>query len=143
MLDPEDLDDDALLAELGIEDGKPAITQLKHVRLSAEKKAAEEIARREVCKDFASFKPLFDQVQSNIQAGLRETRVFERATKIAAGQFFKLAGVKASVAKVEEEFLTAEGRPNRRIRVIMATSCIAYARTFAHLSARTSVALSD
>ena len=86
--------------------------------MSAEKKAAEEIARREVCKDFASFKPLFDQVQSDIQAGLRETRVFERDTEIAAGQFFILGGVKAFVAKVEEEFLTPEGRTNRRMRVI-------------------------
>lgn len=118
VLDSEDLDDDALLAELGIEVEKPAITELKHVRSSAEKKAAEEIARREVCKDFASFKPLFDQVQSDIQAGLRETRVFERDTEIAAGQFFILGGVKAFVAKVEEEFLTPEGRPNRRMRVI-------------------------
>ena len=118
VLDSEDLDDDALLAELGIDVEKPAITELKHVRSSAEKKAAEEIARREVCKDFASFKPLFDQVQSDIQAGLRETRVFERDTEIAAGQFFILGGVKAFVAKVEEEFLTPQGRPNRRMRVI-------------------------
>ena len=49
------LDEDALLAELGIGD-EPAnqsdITVLRHVRSSVEKRAAEEIADRMPCADF-------------------------------------------------------------------------------------------
>ena len=118
LADAEELDDDALLAELGIEVEAPPITELKHVRSTAEKKAAEEIAHREKCEDFEAFQPLFEQVQKELATGLRETRPFERDTEIAAGQFFIVGGVKAFIASLEEEFVTPEGRPNRRMRVI-------------------------
>ena len=118
LADAEELDDDALLAELGIEVEALPITELKHVRSTAEKKAAEEIAHREKCEDFETFKPLFEQVQKELATGLRETRPFERDTEIAAGQFFIVGGVKAFIASLEEEFVTPEGRPNRRMRVI-------------------------
>ena len=62
VVDTEELDDDALLAELGIELDAPPITELKHVRSTAEKKAAEEVASRDRCEDFETFKPLFEQV---------------------------------------------------------------------------------
>ncbi|VVT33814.1 hypothetical protein RV420_50001 [Roseovarius sp. EC-SD190] len=44
--DSDDLDDDALLAELGVEVAKSPLTELKHVRSTAEKKAADEVARQ-------------------------------------------------------------------------------------------------
>lgn len=114
----EGMDDDALLAALGVEEEAGGITDLRHVRSSAEKAAAAEIAAREPSKDFAAFKPLFDQVQQDLRNGIRQTRTFERDTEIAVGQFFILGGVKAYIADVEEEFQTPEGRPNRRMRVI-------------------------
>ena len=52
------------------------ITELRHVRSSAEERAAEEIANREQCEDFDRFKPLFEQVQRDLDAGARETRPF-------------------------------------------------------------------
>ena len=43
--DPAELDDDALLAELGVELDAPQLTELKHVRSTAEKRAAaDEVA---------------------------------------------------------------------------------------------------
>src|SRR6056297_1516696 len=60
------LDDDALLAELGIELDAPPITELRHVRSTAEKKAAEEVASRDICVDFETFKPLFEQIQKEL-----------------------------------------------------------------------------
>ncbi len=58
---PEPPDDDALLAELGVEaDDTEGLSLLKHVKPRAEvHAAAEEIANRTVCKDFEQFKPLF------------------------------------------------------------------------------------
>ena len=64
--DLDDLDDDALLAELGVDSELSEITDLRHVRSNAEKRAAEEIANRERCEDFATFKPLFEQVQRDL-----------------------------------------------------------------------------
>ena len=58
--DGEELDDDALLAALGVEAERPDITELRHVRSSVEKQAAEEVANRTRCEDFAKFKPLFE-----------------------------------------------------------------------------------
>ena len=61
----DELDEDALLAELGvaINDVSAAadddITVLRHVRSSAEKRAAEEIASRAACADFERFERTF------------------------------------------------------------------------------------
>ena len=56
----EDIDDKALLAELGMDTStENDVTQLTHVRSRQEIKAAEEIAQRTPCKDFKQFKPVF------------------------------------------------------------------------------------
>lgn len=115
---PDEIDDDELLAELGGGEGADDITQLRHVRATAEKRAAEEIANREKCEDFDKFKPLFDQVQKDLNAGMREARPFRRDAEILPGQFFILGGQKAYVHELGSEFETPEGRINRRMRVI-------------------------
>jgi hypothetical protein len=116
---PDDLDDDELLAQLGVEVGEPAdITELRHVRPAAEKRMAEEIANRQKCEEFDRFKPLFEQVQSDIRAGLRETRRFERKSEIAPGRFYILGGQKAFVATMEEPFTNEHGNIDARLRVI-------------------------
>lgn len=114
----EKLDDDALLAELGIELKAPPITELKHVRSTAEKKAAEEIASRDKCEDFDTFKPLFEQVQKELNSGLRETRKFELKAEIEPGRFFIVGGQKAYVAEMGDLILTDQGRTDARLRVI-------------------------
>lgn len=111
-----ELDDDALLAELGVELG--GITELKHVRSSSEKKAAEDIAGREKCDDFDKFKPLFEQVQKELNSGLREARKFELKAEIEPGRFFIVGGQKAYVAEKGEVTITDQGRTDARLRVI-------------------------
>lgn len=115
----EDGDDAALLAELGVSDAGPsAITELRHVRSAEEKRAAEEIANRRKCEDFERFKPLFDQVQKELDAGLRQTRPFELKAEIRPGAWFIVGGQKAYVAAAGEEFTTPHGRRDARLRVI-------------------------
>ena len=116
--DTDDLDDDALLAELGIEVDAPPITELKHVRSTAEKKAAEDIANRDRCEDFDTFKPIFEQVQNELNNGLRETRPFEMKAEIEKGRFFIVSGQKAYVAEKGETTITDQGRTDARLRVI-------------------------
>jgi hypothetical protein len=115
----DQLDDDELLAQLGVDAVAPAdITELHHVRSAAEKRAAEEIANRQKCENFDSFKPLFEQVQKELSAGLRQTTRFERKLEIAPGRFYILGGQKAYVAAMEEPFTNEHGYIDARLRVI-------------------------
>ncbi|WP_417675157.1 GIY-YIG nuclease family protein [Roseibium sp.] len=119
----EEMDDDALLAELGVEAETSDITTLKYVRSSAEKRAAEEIANRERCEDFDRFKPLFEEVQDELKNGVRTTRPFVRdagflKAEIKAGQFFILAGQTAYVAEVGEPIKAPNGEIDARLRVV-------------------------
>lgn len=110
------IDDDELLAEL--EAGASDITELRHVRASEEKRAAEEIANRQRCEDFDRFKPLFELVQRQLESGEREARPFELKAEIRPGTFFIVGGQKAYVAEMGEVFTNAQGRTDARLRVI-------------------------
>lgn len=114
----ETMDDDELLAELEGADGGTDITELRHVRTAADKRAAEEIANREKCEDFDRFKPLFEQVQRELVSGMRETRPFRDDARIERGHWFILGGQKAYIAEEGEEFVADYGRKDRRLRVI-------------------------
>lgn len=115
---PDELDDDALLAELGVESAPADLAELKHVRSAAEKRAAEEIANRKKCEDFERFKPLFVQVKKDLDMGVRETRPFQRMAEIAKGEFFIVGGQIAYVAERGEEFISEYDRRDSRLRVI-------------------------
>jgi T5orf172 domain len=121
---PDALDDDALLAELGVEPGgDDDITQLRHVQTREERQAAEEIASRERCIDFAKFQPLFADVQHELDSGVRSTRPFVRdagflKSDIVQGQFFILGGQLAYVAEVGEAFKAPNGETDARLRVV-------------------------
>jgi hypothetical protein len=114
----ETMDDDELLAELEGAAGAADITELRHVRTAADKRAAEEIANREKCEDFDNFKTLFLQVQQDIDVGMRQTRPFELKAEIRPGSWFVVGGQKAYVAEMGEMFSNAQGRTDARLRVI-------------------------
>ena len=114
----EDMDTDALLAELEGALGTSDISDLRHVRSAEEKRAAEEIANRERCEDFDKFKPLFEQVQQELESGARKSREFELKAEIRPGAWFIVGGQKAYVADMEEIFTNAQGRTDARLRVI-------------------------
>ena len=121
---PDEMDDDALLAELGIESiGQDDITQLRHVQTREERRAAEEIASRAKCEDFETFRPLFEQVNRDIQAGIRATRQIRKdagflKADIEAGQFFIVGGQVAYIARVGEKIRAPNGEFDARLRVI-------------------------
>ena len=119
----EVMGDDELLAELEGAAGASDITELRHVRTSAEKRAAEEIANRERCEDFDRFKPLFTAVQNDLDSGMRITQPIRKdagflKTDIRAGEFFILGGQVAYVAEVGEPFKAPNGESDARLRVI-------------------------
>ncbi|MEW5424375.1 GIY-YIG nuclease family protein [Amorphus sp. 3PC139-8] len=120
----EDLDDDELLAQLGVDEAAPGgITELRHVRSAADKRAAEEIANRERCKDFDRFKPLFEAVQKDLEIGARITQPIRKdagflKTSITTGEFFILGGQTVYVAEVGDVFKAPNGESDARLRVI-------------------------
>ncbi|RYZ63321.1 MAG: GIY-YIG nuclease family protein, partial [Proteobacteria bacterium] len=95
----EMMNDDDLLAELEGIAGVTDITELRHVRASADKRAAEEIANRIICEDFKEFKPLFKKVKEEMASGMRETRLFQTMAEIKRNQFFIVGGQIAYVAE--------------------------------------------
>lgn len=122
-LSADDIDIDDLAAELEGAAGGASITQLRHVRTSADKRVADEIADRDKCEDFDRFEPLFAEVQRDLKAHIRTTRPFVRDTglqkaDITEGQFFILGGQIAYVADVGETFPAPNGETDARLRVI-------------------------
>lgn len=115
----EDLDDEALLASLGVSTASEGdITQLTHVRSQKEIKAAEEVAQRTPCGDFDSFKPTFESVQNDLDIGARQTLKYQDNAAINQGDLFILDGHKVLVADVGDTFVGEHGRPDCRLRVI-------------------------
>lgn len=117
------LDDDALLEQLGVSPDKGGLTTLKHVRSSAEIKAAEEIAKRQKCEDFDKFKPLFQGVQNDLDSAHRETIRFRKdagftKTDIRRGQFIIIGGQTAYIADFGEPIKAPNGEDDARLRVI-------------------------
>jgi hypothetical protein len=116
---PEEVDDDLLLAELGISaPSEDDITQLRHVQTREDRQAAEEIANRDRCPDFEKFEPLFDGVQRDLAAKTRESRRFGNDATIALGEFFILGGQIAYVAELGETIRAPNGEFDARLRVI-------------------------
>ncbi|WP_282778710.1 GIY-YIG nuclease family protein [Phaeodactylibacter xiamenensis] len=121
---PDDIDDDTLLQELGVEvKDDAASTRLKHVRSSADKRAVEEMANRTRCEDFDQFKPLFERVQQELDSGIRETIQFRKdsgftKTDLKKAQFVIVGGQMAYIAEVGESFKAPNGEEDARLRVI-------------------------
>ena len=112
------IDDDELLAELKGVGVKPELSDLRHVRSTAEIKAAEEVANREKCKDFEGFKPLFQKAKNELASGERQSRPFGKEVSIEIGNFFILNGQFVLVAEVGEEIKAPNGASDARMRVI-------------------------
>lgn len=119
-VNPDELDEDALLAELGVDApaGEDDITRLRHVASFAERKAAEEIANRTRCEDFENFQPLFEGVEADLKEGRRKTLRFGRDASVLQGNFFILGGQMVYVAEVGEPIRAPNGEADARMRVI-------------------------
>lgn len=115
----ESIPDEDLLSALGIDTtSENDITLLTHVRSRQEIKAAEEIAQRTVCEDFEIFKPLFEQVQSELNSGLQQTVKYQDNAAVNTGDMFILEGQKVLVVNMGDRFINDYGRPDQRLRIV-------------------------
>ncbi len=115
----EDLDDEALLGELGFNTKTDNdLTSLKHVKPRSEIKPADEVGTRTPCKDFHIFKPLFEKIQADIESGIRKIIPFVKDGTIEKENLFILGGQKVYVADIGEMFIGTDGRKEYRLRII-------------------------
>jgi Meiotically up-regulated gene 113 len=106
----EILDDDDLLST-----PQDDIFELVHVRPPTAR--PDEVAERQVCKDFATFKTLFEQCVRELSEGKRKAITFANEQEIEAGEFFILNGIMVYVAEVGETHIR-NGKKNARLRLI-------------------------
>lgn len=111
--------DEELLSNLGMNAApQDDLTRLLHVRSREEIKAAEEIAQRRPCQDFAEFQLIFEKVQSELDAGKRQTLKYGDDAEVRKGDLFILEGQKILVAEVGETFINNYERADKRLRVV-------------------------
>jgi hypothetical protein len=109
---------------------------LRHVAPRAERRAAEEIANREKCEDFETFKPQIERVQADLAKGAREAKAVDQTEvtleEVRPGNFFIVAGQMALIADTSDAFVTEYERKDRRVRVIYdnGTEATMLARSF-------------
>jgi hypothetical protein len=113
--------DEELLSALdGEAEEQEDLTRLVHVRSREEIRAAEEIARRNLCADFAQFKPIFKKAQSDLDTGRQRTLKYKDDAEVRKGDLFILDGQMVLVAEMGDPFISNYERPDRRLRVIYA-----------------------
>ena len=109
-----DILDDDLLDE--IDDPASSIFELKHVKRRTVE-LPDYIASRKPCPDFAEFKPLLEQCQTELRNRKRQLVPFRKEGTIDVGQFFVLRGVLLYVAHIGEN--VGRGRKfNAHMRLI-------------------------
>ena len=118
-IDVESLEDDDLLSELGIElEDEENILILKNVRTQKERTEAELVGRQKLCDNFAVFKPLFDQIQSELETGIRYTKRYGKNNVLEKNDWFILNGQLVFIAEISEYFETSDGHLDARTRLI-------------------------
>ena len=76
------------------------------------------MASRDACTNFEEFKPMFDKVQQELDAGLRDTKPLQQQPEIFIGDWFILYGQKAYVAEIEDITRNISGHKDGRLRVV-------------------------
>lgn len=119
----DEASDEDLLGALGVDTTAPDndVTKLVHVRSNSERMAAEDVARRAPCADFETFRPVFEEVQRELEASLRKTAKYERkgdGEQLKPGDLFIIGGQKALIASEGESVDKPLFPGDRRLRVI-------------------------
>ncbi|MFV5455255.1 GIY-YIG nuclease family protein [Acinetobacter towneri] len=117
--DLSSLEDDDLLVELGIElEDEENIFVLQNVRTQKERQAAEQIGKQKLCEDFEVFKPLFEQIQNDLETGVRYTKRYGKNNILEKNDWFILNGQLVYIAEISDYFEMSDGHKDARTRLI-------------------------
>jgi len=100
----------------GLLSGDDELFTLRHVPKTQTMPA--DVARREPCEDFESFRPLFVECHAELRSGARKLLPFRNPSQIGPGRFFVQAGVLLYVAAVGERTHDEIKKANARTRCI-------------------------
>ena len=89
----------------------------QYMREAEERAQAEYIGKHIECKDFDTFKPLFDAVHEGIEKGTHKLIKFKEA-HLEEGTFFVIGGVVAYLAKIHDVQKNKSYKNDGRIRCI-------------------------
>ncbi len=117
-IEPLELNDEDLLAELDIDGGDKNIVVLNHVRNNSDRKEAELIGRQTICENFEVYRKLFDQVQLDLNNQDRYTERYAKNNILDKHDWFILDGQLTYIADIGEYFETSDGHTDARLNVI-------------------------
>ncbi len=113
--DPVSLDDILEADDDLLNDPGEHLFKYRHARPPAAR--PDKISERVVCRDFESFRELFDRAAADLASGTRRSMKFSKEQEIEAGGFFILNGVMVYVAEVNDPHIR-NGKRNARLRLI-------------------------
>jgi hypothetical protein len=100
-----------------LHDSAEQIFTLRYVEPPSPQTAAEEIAKRRPCENFADFAPIFATLTADLASGRRKTNPFEGEGSIKPGTAFIFHGLIAYIAEVDTKERRGKNY-NARTRVI-------------------------
>lgn len=103
-------------------DYDPTVFELKHVKRS-DRISPEYISRREFCKDFDKYEPLFDSINESLENGTRKLAVY-KTENLAPGRFYVLNGILLYLESVNGEYSDYQYNSGHRVRYDGRTKCI-------------------
>lgn len=111
---------DDILDEVDLDD---ALITPRNVTPASQREQPEHRGERRPCRDFAIFKPLFDDLHRAVERGDRDLQPFTKkgGTETVAGDFFVQKGLYAYVAEKAEQTVKG-GRRDHRLRVIFSNA---------------------
>ena len=117
--DIEDLSDEEILSQLGISDDNDehSITNLTNIKARVGINSPDELARSFPCKEFDTFTPLFDKIQSGLNGGTHVAVEVKGVADVNVGEFFIIKGQKAYIAEKVKDRIH-KGEEQSKVRVI-------------------------
>lgn len=108
---PSSIEDLLADDDLGLLDDDVDIHTLRHVPKA--QASPDKVAQRRPCKDFETFKPLFDQCHADLRSGRRKLLDFRNPRHIEQGKYFVMGGMLVYVAEVGELETKEVGKDGR------------------------------
>lgn len=111
--------DDIFADTTGMLDLNENLLGLRHVTPTVARQVADHRGERRRCRDFETFRPLFQDLEAAVARGERELLAFTKGggTETLEGDFFVEKGLYAYIAEKSEKTVKA-GRRDHRLRVV-------------------------
>lgn len=87
-------------------------------KVMQERKNADYVAQRQLCKDFCIYQTLFTQVHKDLKHGLRSLKKISKTASLQAGRFYVVDGELLYLERIGEQKQSSNSLPDARTRCI-------------------------